>query len=226
MKTPLPRLLLVEDDPVSAAFLRDAALALPAHVDAAASVAEALALTTWQTHELLLIDAHLPDGDGSGLLQALRAAGIATAALAHTASTDADLHERLRDAGFLDVLIKPLSVADLQAALRPYLPSPSQRVRESAPHWNDAGALAALGDAAHVSALRGLFLKELPAQRERVAMATNDESAMRMELHRLAASCGFVGADRLGDAVRGLHADPRNADAMQAFLAAVDALIT
>ena len=98
-------------------------------------------------------------------------------------------------------------------------------MREPAPHWNDAGALAALGDAAHVSALRSLFLKELPAQRERVAMAANDASAMRMELHRLAASCGFVGADRLGDAVRSLHADPRNADAMQAFLAAADALI-
>ena len=33
--TALPRLLLVEDDPVSAAFLREAAAALPALVDVA-----------------------------------------------------------------------------------------------------------------------------------------------------------------------------------------------
>ena len=43
MKTPLPRLLLVEDDPVNATFLRDAALALPAHVDIAGSMSAALA---------------------------------------------------------------------------------------------------------------------------------------------------------------------------------------
>ena len=37
----LPRLLLVEDDPVSAVFLRDAATALPAAVDVAGNIADA-----------------------------------------------------------------------------------------------------------------------------------------------------------------------------------------
>lgn len=225
MKTPLPRLLLVEDDPVSATFLRDAALALPAHVDIAGSMSAALASAAPQAHDLLLIDAHLPDGDGPGLLHALHAAGIDAPALAHTASADADLQQRLLHAGFLDVLVKPLDVAGLHAALRRHLPSPSNRVREPAADWNDAGALAALGEATHVDALRGLFLQELPAQRGRIALAAGDESAIRTELHRLAASCGFVGAHRLGDAVRLLQADPRDADAMRAFLAAADALI-
>ena len=41
MKSPLPRLLLVEDDPVSLAFLHAAATALPAQAWSATSMADA-----------------------------------------------------------------------------------------------------------------------------------------------------------------------------------------
>src|SRR5690606_33004214 len=67
-----PRILLVEDDPTSRAFLQAATEALPAVVDIAGSVAEALALATRHAHALWLIDAHLPDGSGSELLRVLR----------------------------------------------------------------------------------------------------------------------------------------------------------
>jgi hypothetical protein len=52
-----------------------------------------------------------------------------------------------------------------------------------------------------------------------------DAATMQADLHRLAASCGFVGADRLRDAVRRLMDDPTDPAAMQAFTAAADALI-
>ncbi|RZA10402.1 MAG: response regulator [Lysobacteraceae bacterium] len=226
MKTSLPQLLLVEDDPVSAAYLRHAATALPAQVDTAASIAEALAHATARPHDLLLVDAHLPDGEGAHLLQALDAVGIATPALAHTATSDEGVRQELLEAGFLDVLVKPLGVAELQLALRRFLPRPSHRINEARlPDWNDAAALAALGETAHVEALRGLFLKELPGQRARVAEASTDFAAIHGELHRLAASCGFVGADRLGGAVRALLDHPHDAATMQAFLSAADALL-
>jgi len=224
MNTAVPRLLLVEDDPVSATFLRDAAAALPADVDVAGSITDALACTATIRHDLCLIDATLPDGRGETLLQQLRERGIDAPALAHTAACDAAIRERLLAAGFLDVLCKPLSVAALHAALHRHLELPLPTC-DKQPNWDDAAALAALGgQQAHVAALRELFLKELPGQRQRIeaAGATGDDATIRAELHRLAASCGFVGAARLADAVRALQATPRDPHALQRLQSAMD----
>ena len=54
-----PRLLLVEDDPVSQTYLAEAARALPAEVDCAGSVAEALLLAGQHGYDVWLIDAHM-----------------------------------------------------------------------------------------------------------------------------------------------------------------------
>jgi CheY-like chemotaxis protein len=61
-----PRLLLVEDDPISSRFLVTVLQALPAEVDTATGCSEALALD--RRYALWLIDANLPDGSGSDLL--------------------------------------------------------------------------------------------------------------------------------------------------------------
>ena len=226
MNPRLPCLLLVEDDPVSAAFLRDAAAALPADVDVAGHIADALACAATHRHDLYLVDANLPDGRGETLLLQLRERGITTPALAHTAACDAAIRERLLAAGYLDVLCKPLSVAELHDALRGHLGI--EPTRGKRPNWDDAAALAALGgEQAHVDALRGLFRKELPDQRRRIEAAAGigDEAAIRAELHRLAASCGFVGAPRLADAVRDLQAAPSDAHAMLRLLSTMDDLL-
>lgn len=223
MNPRLPCLLLVEDDPVSAAFLRDAAAALPARVVGAGTLAEAMAEAAATRFDLWLVDANLPDGRGESLLQALRARGDATPALAHTAAADAPMRERLLAAGFADVLCKPIGVPDLHAALLRHLPG-----TPGAPAWDDAAARAALGgEQAHVDALRALFLQELPGQRERIkaAAGTGDHAAMREALHRLVASCGFVGAARLAEAVQALQASPGDADRLQRFDAAAGALL-
>lgn len=221
----LPRLLLVEDDPVSAAFLCDAASALPADVQVVGSLAEARKAIGARDFDLWLVDAHLPDGHGERLLDAATDRA-ATTALAHTAADDAATRGRLLAAGFAEVVCKPISVAALHAALLRHLHKPTHRVAEAPlPDWNDAGALAALGDATHVDALRQLFRLELPGQRARIGAAAGDAATIQAELHRPAASCGFVGADRLRDAVRRLMADPTDPAAMQAFMDAADAAI-
>ncbi len=220
----LPRLLLVEDDPVSAAFLAGACTALPALVVQAGRLAEAEAACRDAEFDLFLFDANLPDGRGEDLLRSLRDAGITTVALAHTADVDTGLHARLLAAGFATVLRKPLSVATLHAALRRWLPAAGTQCA----CWDDAAALAALGgQVAHVQALRGMFLDELPAQRRRIAMAvTNgDDAALHTELHKLVASCGFVGAARLGEAVQGMRAAPLNADALRGLEVAIEELL-
>lgn len=237
---PLPRLLLLEDDPVSAAFLASALEALPARVDVAGSLAEARRRA--DGCDLWLFDAHLPDGDGASLLAELRACGLRTPALAHTAETRREPLDALIAAGFDAVLLKPLSVAALQAGVRralgdpdgsapigmPFEP-PARRidgvgVGAKLPVWDDAVALRALnGSRAHVAAMRGLFVQELPTAAGCVIAGARlgDVAAIRAELHRLQASCGFVGAARMAAAVDALRARPGDAEALARFEAAV-----
>ena len=67
-----PRILLVEDDPTTSAYLVALTEMLPAHVDAAASLAEALRHAASNAYDLWLVDANLPDGSGVELLGTLR----------------------------------------------------------------------------------------------------------------------------------------------------------
>ncbi|MFS8064063.1 MAG: response regulator [Luteimonas sp.] len=220
---PLPRILLVEDDPVSQAFLSAAIEALPATVDRAENLAAARKLAAAHAHALWLIDANLPDGHGAGLLAQLRTDFPGTPALAHTASQDRDALDALTDAGFLEVLVKPLSAEALRAAIGralAALPVASMASGAKLPSWDDTAALSALnGQQEHVEALRKLFLDELPVQRRSIATAAanGDITGMRSMLHRLRASCGFVGAARLNAAVHALESNLHCASALQRF---------
>lgn len=231
----IARILLVEDDPTTSAFLVTAARGVPAEVDAVGDCATARLRARAGGHDLWLVDANLPDGDGAGLLAWLRARGLRTPALAHTADGDPEVAAALRAAGFLDVLVKPITISGLQLAVRRTLgidaPHAAPRVAEAARAagtWDDATALAALnGERAHVDALRRLFLAELPGTRDAVrdAAIAGDIEALRAALHRLRASCGFVGAARLAGAVAALQASPASAATLAGFLdAAQEAL--
>lgn len=216
MKPPqVPRVLLVEDDPVSRAFLTAAVQAVPAEVDSADNLAAALSLAQAHDYALWLFDAHLADGSGTELLRQLRGDHPHTPALAHTATADADVLDTLLAAGFLEVLVKPLPAATVQGAVRRVLGlthEPDSSVMSPAagkqPVWDDeAAALALNGNRTHIATLRGLFVDELPRLRERIDVAVHggDLDGVRGSLHRLRASCGFVGAARLGEATRALH---------------------
>jgi CheY-like chemotaxis protein len=215
----LPRILLLEDDPVSAAFLSAAIEGIPAKVDVAGTLAEARSIAAAQPHDLWLFDANLPDGLGVDLLAELRAQGRQTRALAHTADARREALDALIDAGFEEVLLKPLSVAQLQGTVRRFCGdvfieagafgrNDTARRCGKQPVWDDDAALRALnGNRAHVDTMRGLFAQELPRVSKRVtaALANRDAAALRSELHKLQASCGFVGAARLGAATRELQ---------------------
>ena len=220
-----PNILLVEDDPVSRAFLEAATAALPASVAAAADAASACRLVDAARFDLWLIDANLPDATGAQLLARLRGTGFDTPAIAHTATRDEDAHAALREAGFAGVIAKPVDAASWQAALRRAMHEDTgTHVADATldryverPLWDDATALAALnGNRGHVAALRALFLDELPGLRARIV----DADTRRDTLHRLRASCGFVGAARLADAVRALQESPSEA-ALQLVLDAL-----
>jgi CheY-like chemotaxis protein/HPt (histidine-containing phosphotransfer) domain-containing protein len=226
----LPRILLLEDDPVSAAFLAAAIESLPAVADAAGTVAQARAKAAAQTYDLWLFDANLPDGLGADLLAELRAKGQQTRALAHTADARREALDALIGAGFEEVLQKPLSVAQLQGALRRFCGDGSSTEAANQndmpmrcgkqPVWEDDAALRALnGNRAHVDTMRDLFAQELPevSKRMTAALRNRDAAALRSELHKLQASCGFVGAARLGAATRDLQDAPDSANVVAQF---------
>ncbi len=210
----VPRVLLVEDDPVSRAFLTAAVRAMPAEVDSADNLAAALSLAQAQDYGLWLFDANLPDGTGADLLRQLRAGHPHTPALAHTATGERDALDALIAAGFLEVLVKPLPAAAVQASIRRVLGLGDEHrggqvlaATGKQPVWDDDAAARALnGNRAHIATLRALFVDELPRLRERIAVAGRDGDldGVRATLHKLRASCGFVGAARLGEMAKAL----------------------
>jgi DNA-binding response OmpR family regulator len=228
MTSTLPHVLLVEDDPVSRVFLAAAIQAVPATVDAADTVAAAFALATAGSYDLWLFDANLPDGSGTELLTRLRALDARTPALAHTASDDGAVIDTLSAAGFREVLVKPLPAVAVQTMIRRALgfPGGSTGMRDAAaftadlPVWDDEAATRALnGNREHIATLRALFVAELAGLRQRIATdaRNQDFAGLRNELHRLRASCGFVGAARLGHAVQELHNDSGSILRLQDF---------
>ncbi|WP_374472100.1 response regulator [Arenimonas sp.] len=208
-----PRLLLLEDDPVSAAFLAQGLASLPASVETVATLAAARDAARHGDHALWLFDLRLPDGRGEDLLAELRAAGLRVPAVALSADPAPGL------AGFARVLAKPLGLHELLEAVRDLLPP------EALPPWDDTAGLAAVaGQAAALATLRAMFREELPSQCRAVQAACRDgdADAARAHLHRLKAGCGFVGALPLLAAVRALHEDPGDALALARFEACVE----
>jgi DNA-binding response OmpR family regulator len=221
------RLLLVEDDAVSRGFLTLALQSMPATVvDTANNAAQALEHSREQPHALWLLDANLPDASGEQLLGGLRELRPDIPALCLTAEVQSERLDQLQAAGFAEVLRKPLAIATLHAAVRRVLGRRHQATDGDSMVWDDARALRALGgNAAAMQAMRGLFVAELPVQCSAIlrAIAAGDTDSVRDELHRLKASCGFVGSLRLLDAVRALSDapnDPRRAEQFHAEVAA------
>ncbi len=228
------RVLLAEDDAVSARFLREALMLLGAHVETVADGPAALAAASARRFDLLLLDLGLPGLDGAGVLRALRtregAASRAARALATTAGRpDA---ARLAAAGFTGLLRKPARVDDLAAVLGGHVAvadDPKPR-----PVLDDAAALAALGDPEAVTDLRRLLAAELPAQVSALhaALRATDSRAARAILHRLHASTRFCGAaalaaagNRLGQALDDAAPDPLRRQALDVLAAAAAAYI-
>ena len=207
---PAPRVLLAEDDPVSARFLREALERLGARVVHAADGPSALAAACRDGFDLLLLDLGLPGLGGAEVLARLRATANAASRNARALASSAARRPIavVRAAGFEDLLLKPLRIAELEAALG----APARAVREmpsdapAAPVLDDAAALDALGSEDAVADLRRLLAAELPEQMGalREAIAAGATAEAKSVLHRLHASTRFCGAAALAAAATAL----------------------
>jgi len=112
------RILQVEDDALNAEFFRavlepeDHTLVL--ETTGPAGRARALA----EPFDLIALDIELPVLRGDALCRELRVAGLRTPIVAVTASAQPDQLARLRDAGFDEILTKPIEPAALRAMVR------------------------------------------------------------------------------------------------------------
>jgi response regulator of citrate/malate metabolism len=113
---------VVEDEPLAAEAHAAIVGRLPGFTcsGTAGSVAAAAAALTGQeavAADVVLLDLHLPDGNGFELVARLRRAGLRPAVLAVTADRDLRAVKGALGAGVADYLLKPFSAAVLEAKL-------------------------------------------------------------------------------------------------------------
>ncbi|MAJ62324.1 MAG: DNA-binding response regulator [bacterium TMED88] len=111
------RLLLVEDDRISADYLVKA-LGESGHVvDPISDGAQGLERAKSETYDLLIVDRMLPALDGLSLIEKLRQSGDDTPVLIVSALGEVDDRVRGLRAGGDDYLVKPFAFAELLARL-------------------------------------------------------------------------------------------------------------
>lgn len=127
------RILLIEDDTILGAAIRDQIVCDGHSVDWVARLDAARDHVLSAAYDLLLLDLMLPDGRGIGFLRELRARGEATPVIILTALDQ--LSDRIAglNAGADDYMIKPFDLSELSARLnavaRRYSGNPNPLVR-------------------------------------------------------------------------------------------------
>jgi two-component system OmpR family response regulator len=126
------KLLLVEDDKETAAYLQRALFEAGHTVDHADTGRDGLLLAAGEAYDVIILDRMLPQIDGLAILRTIRASGVNTPVLLLTALGGIDDRVEGLEAGGDDYLVKPFAFAELLArvnalARRP----PTQDIRTS-----------------------------------------------------------------------------------------------
>jgi two-component system OmpR family response regulator len=109
------KLLVVEDDRETAAYLKKALTQAGHTVDQANSGRDGLMLAVGEAYDVIVLDRMLPEIDGLAILRTLRASKIRTPILLLTALGGIDDRVEGLEAGGDDYLIKPFAFAELLA---------------------------------------------------------------------------------------------------------------
>jgi two-component system OmpR family response regulator len=111
------KLLVVEDDVESAAYLKRGLAEAGHTVDHAAAGREGLLLAAGEPYDVIILDRMLPQIDGLGILRTIRASRVRTPVLVLTALGGIDDRVEGLEAGGDDYLVKPFAMAELLARI-------------------------------------------------------------------------------------------------------------
>ncbi|HYZ23557.1 MAG TPA: response regulator transcription factor [Rhodopila sp.] len=111
------KVLLIEDDQETSAYVARGLREQGHVVDLAATGRDGLFLASDGGHDVLIVDRMLPGLDGLGLVQALRSTGVRAPILFLTALGGVGDRVRGLDAGGDDYLVKPFAFAELLARI-------------------------------------------------------------------------------------------------------------
>ncbi|MEO6055213.1 MAG: heavy metal response regulator transcription factor [Gemmatimonadales bacterium] len=115
------KILVIEDEPKAAAYLRQGLTEAGFVVDAAYEGEAGLRAACATDYALIVCDLMLPRRDGFSIVAELRRAGRSTPVLVVTADAKVDSRVRGLDLGADDYLVKPFAFAELLARVRALL---------------------------------------------------------------------------------------------------------
>jgi len=113
------KLLYVEDTPMNRIVMKAMAAKLPIDLAMAESALAGMALFRAEVFDLVITDIQMPDHTGLELLDWIQQESTIPV-IAFTANADATARTRFLEAGFVEVLTKPLNLQGLSAALAPF----------------------------------------------------------------------------------------------------------
>ena len=194
------QVLVVEDNPINQAILRDQLEQLGCRAVVASDGNEALGYWQQGRFGLVLTDLNMPGLDGYGLARALRARGATVPIHGATANADPSERQRCQDAGMQGVLVKPITLEALQRLL---LQTAGDDAPSSAPLAGPAATARHEGDPPlRVPAkMRSLFVQTMQADLDSLRQAIDgaDPGRVAQALHRIRGALVIVGAPALAD---------------------------
>jgi signal transduction histidine kinase/DNA-binding response OmpR family regulator len=180
----------------------------------------AIALQMWQAnpgrYALLLSDCHMPNLDGFGLTEAIRATESAHTRLpiiAVTANAMQGVAQLCHARGMDDYISKPLRMAELKTMLDKWLP---KRKAETLAVWDITALVEMVGNnsTTHRSLLEKFLLSaERQVAEIRRATLTDDTTVLADAAHSLKSAARSVGALALSELCQRLETAGRNGDA-------------
>src|SRR5579864_1171620 len=111
------KVLLIEDDSRTSAFIKRGLEEHGHVIDLAANGRDGLFLAAGESYDVVIVDRMLPGLDGLGIVKTMRAAGVTTPVLFLTTMGGIDDRVEGLEAGGDDYLVKPFAFAELMARI-------------------------------------------------------------------------------------------------------------
>lgn len=209
------RVLVVEDNPVSQAVLREQLEALGAYPTVACDGQQALQIWHTQPFDLVITDINMPRLNGYELVQTLRKQGVTIPIIGVTANALREEGQRCLAVGMSSWVVKPLSLNMLRQALMSYCQQASSQMEIAVQDKDQEGWIELS------STMRKLMAQTLVADVHQIeqGLVKMDATMVKLRLHSLSGALASVNAQILytqcQNLEHALHRSPLTASMIQ-----------